>query len=103
MLIDTKTQLSQLDNSYEVFGTVEEASALARFLADYGKTSFGVLLLIFKKVHSCYNIAPLNGARFKHPGFSENVKVDNAKQCTEGSCLMQLLGLEKSHISQISH
>ena len=50
MLIDTKTQLSQLDNSYEAFGTVEEASALARFLADYGKTSFGVLLLIFKKV-----------------------------------------------------
>ena len=60
MLIDTKTQLSLLDNSYEAFGTVEEASALARFLADYGKTSFGVLLLIFKKVLSCYNIAPLN-------------------------------------------
>ena len=60
MLIDTKTQLSLLDNSYEAFGTVEEASALARFLADYCKTSFGVLLLIFKKIVAILYIALLN-------------------------------------------
>jgi hypothetical protein len=74
VLIDTKTQLSLLDNSYEAFGTVEEASALARFLADYGKTSFGVLLLILKK-SSCYKLLP-NCAfmgKANHPSFSENV------------------------------
>ena len=49
MLIDTKTQLSLLDNSYEAFGTIEEASALARFLVNYCETSFGVSLLISKK------------------------------------------------------
>ena len=50
MLIDTKTQLSLLDNSYEAFGTVVEASALARFFADYGKPSCGVPILISENV-----------------------------------------------------
>ena len=45
-----RLSLLLLDNSYDAFGTVEEALVLAPFLTDYGKTSFGVLLLIFKKV-----------------------------------------------------